>query len=234
MSVLLNQLPSRNSFDSGRAGDQMMERSHRIIRVVAFAVAFSVLHVYGATAAFLNKSKPGNTQQQTQQLSGMLTTRSNQPVTVNGASARTGETIFSGQQIQTPKGVGATIQIPRIGRVDLAPETTVSIMFVQVQLTVDVISGCATVTTERGITGTVTAKGTTRRIDAATGGTVDLCPGKRVSPIVGPLGASAAGGSGGLFGLGPAATALLLGGAGAGAITAIAVTGNNNNPTPIL
>jgi hypothetical protein len=224
----------------------MKERSDRIVRVVAFAVAFSVLQVYGASAALLSEAVPGNTQQQTQQPSAMLTTRGNQSVTVNGASAKTGETIFSGQQIQTPKGVGATIQIPGIGRVDLAPDTTVSITFVKGQLTVDVISGCAIVTTERGVTGTVTAQGTTQRIDPAAGGIVDLCTGKTGSPIVGqgaaasqgagsgPLsaGAAAAGGKGGLFGLGPAATALLLGGAGAGTVTAIALAGRNNNPSP--
>lgn len=178
---------------------------------------------------------------------GRLTTRGNNAITVNGNSAKTGETIFSGQQLQTPAGVGATIQLGALGRVDLAPNTSLTLTFTDGQIGVNLASGCVILTANRGVTGTVEAQGTRQQTDPAKGGTIDVCtnstPG--APPLVGQgaaagAGAGAAAGAGtvaaGTAGVGTATTVLGVSGL-AGAITAAAITssggGNRPNPSPV-
>lgn len=50
-------------------------------------------------------------------------------VTVNGEVARTGRTIFSGSTIDTPKDSGALVLIGSLGRLELAPSTSVTLSF---------------------------------------------------------------------------------------------------------
>ena len=179
---------------------------------------------------------------------GRLTTRGNNPVTVNGNPARSGETIFSGQSVQTPEGVGATINLPGLGRVDLAPNTNATLSFEAGKLVVTVISGCALLTANRGASGTVQSGGTTQQTVGDEGGTIDLCtsPVAGGPPVVGQGAASAAGagagggttaaatGGGGLFGIGATNTAILLGGIGAAATTAVILVPcrRGANPSP--
>ena len=232
----------------------MSNLKHRIIKPTAFALALSVTHVClsaelvrAATSRLITVAAPapqGGAQ-------GRLTTRGNNPVTVNGNSAKTGETVFSGQSIQTPAGVGATVNIPGLGRVDIAPNSNLTLTFGDGKIDVVLTSGCAILTADRGTAGSLEAGGSTQRTEGDQGGVLDVCnsttPG--AAPIVGQgaaaaAGAGAAGGaataatttaaaSGGLFGLGTAGTVGFI--TAAGIITAAAVIApcrRGPNPSP--
>lgn len=117
-------------------------------------------------------------------IQGRLTTRGNKPVTVNGNSARSGETIFSGQSIQTPDGVGATVNLPGLGSVELAPNTSITLTFEAGKIEVTLVYGCVVLTAYKGTTGTLVEGRSTRRTDPATGGKLDTCGEKPAGAVV--------------------------------------------------
>src|SRR5437667_8226107 len=93
-----------------------------ISRVLALALGVSVLQAYALPVR--QPANDGNSAvPQGATLSGRLTTGGNKPISLNGGNARSGDTVFSGQSIQTPAGVGASVTIPGIGRVDIAPNS---------------------------------------------------------------------------------------------------------------
>lgn len=231
---------------------------NKIVKATAFGLVLAVTHV--CLSAGLVRAASGNPRgkvasgQTTPQ--GRLTTRGNNPVTVNGNSAKTGETIFSGQSIQTPDGVGATVNLPGLGKVDLAPNTNVTLSFGDGKITVTLVSGCVILTAAPRVAGTVEAGGSSEQTDTAKGGVIDTCTSRTpgAPPIVGQGAAGAAGAgaagagaagataaattAGGLFGLGTAGTVGLI--TAASVITAVAVAVSNNtsssnraNPSPI-
>ena len=235
----------------------MSSLKNRIIKATAVALVLAVTHlclsaemVRAASARLVAKVAPQSAAQ------GRLTTRGNNPVTVNGNSASSGETIFTGQSIQTPAGVGATVNLPGIGRVDIAPNSNVTTTFEAGRLGVTVTSGCAIMTANPGVDGSVTSGGTTQSTEGDRGGVIDVCasttPGG--APVVGQGAASAAGagagggaaagttaaaaattGGGGLFGMGVGNTLAFLAGTGAVATAAAAVMApcrRGRNPSP--
>jgi hypothetical protein len=183
----------------------------RILKATALGLALTVTHlclsaelVRAAGARLIAKatSAQGGSQ-------GRLTTRGNNPVGVNGNSARSGETIFSGQSIQTPEGVGATVNLPGIGRVDIAPNTNLTLTFEAGKVHVALASGCAILTAGRGSAGSVESGGTTQNTDGDQGGVIDVCasPTPGGAPVVGQGAAAAAGaGASGGAAAGTAAT----------------------------
>lgn len=236
----------------------MFTLKSRIVKATAFGLALAVTHVclsaelvQAASARLVAKvtAAQGGAQ-------GRLTTRGNNPVTVNGNHAKSGETIFSGQTIQTPAGVGATVNLPGIGRVDIAPNTNLTLSFEAGKVNVVLASGCVILTSDRGNAGSVESGGSTQRTEGDQGGVIDVCssttPG--AAPIVGQgaaaaagagsagagagaaagtAAATAAGASGGLFGLGTAGTVGFI--TAAGVITAAAVVTpcrRGPNPSP--
>lgn len=217
----------------------MSNLKDRIVKATAVALILAVLHlcvnaelVRAASARLVAGvvSQGG--------IQGRLTTRGNNPVTVNGNSARSGETIFSGQSIQTPTGVGATVNLPGLGRVDLAPDTSITLTFEAGKIDVTLVYGCVVLTAEKGTTGTLVEGDSTRRTDPATGGTLDTCSkypgGVATAGAAAPAATTTAAASGGLFGLGTAGTVAVLGAAAAG-ITAVAVLvpcRDGSNPSP--
>ena len=108
-------------------------------------------------------------------------------MTVNGNSAKSGETIFSGQQIQTPEGVGATVQLGGLGRVDIAPNTNLTLTFEEGKINVALVSGCVILTAGKGVVGTVQAGGAEQQTDRAKGGTIDVCTSQTpgAAPVIG-------------------------------------------------
>jgi hypothetical protein len=217
----------------------MSSRKQRIVKATALGLVLAVAHVSlssGLARAASSRLLAGAARQAPVQ--GRLVTRGNNAVTVGGNSAKTGETIFSGQIIQTPEGVGATVNLPGLGRVDIAPNSGVTLSFEAGRLTVTLSSGCAILTAERGTAGTLESGGTTQRTEGEQGGTLDACASKTpgAPPVFGQGAASAAGAGaggaaavtgtaaatttagGGLFGLGTGGTVGFL--AAAGAITA--------------
>jgi hypothetical protein len=147
-------------------------------------------------------------------------------VTVGGNSAKSGETIFSGQSIQTPAGVGATVNLPGLGRVDIAPNTNLTLSFGDGKTNVVLVSGCVILTANRGTVGSVESGGSTQSTEGDKGGVIDVCSSTSGgAPIVGQGAAAAAGagaagggataaataaGAGGLFGIGTTNTIVLL------------------------
>jgi hypothetical protein len=213
----------------------------RIVKATAVALVLTVTHlcmsaelVRAQAARLIASVAPQGAVQ------GRLTTRGNNPVTVNGNSATSGETIFSGQSIQTPDGVGATVNLPGLGRVDLAPNTNITLSFEAGKINVTLASGCVALTADRGTTGTLAEGDSTRQTDAAKGGTLDTCskyPGGVAMAGAGggaaPAATTAAATSGGLFGLGTAGTVGFIG--SAAIMTAAAVIApcrRGRNPSP--
>ena len=88
-------------------------------------------------------------------LMGRLKTRDNKPISVNSAAATSGATIMSGAQIQCPDKVGATVEIPTLGRIDIAPKSDLTLNFESNKITVELRSGYALLTTNAGIIGTI-------------------------------------------------------------------------------
>ena len=193
----------------------------RFVKATALGLALAVTHiglsaelVQAASARLVAKATAAQGGAQ-----GRLTTRGNNPVTVNGNSAKSGETIFSGQSIQTPDGVGATVNLPGIGRVDIAPNTNLTLTFEAGKVHVALVSGCVIVTSNRGNVGSVEVGGRTERTEGTEGGVIDVCSREGGAPIFGQGAASAAGaGSSGGASAGTAA-ATAAGGGGTGMTT---------------
>jgi hypothetical protein len=216
----------------------MSSLKNRVVKATALTLALAVTHiclsadiVRAASSRLIAGVAPQGAVQ------GRLTTRGNNSVTVNGNSARSGETIFSGQSIQTPEGVGATVTLPGLGRVDIGPNSNVTVSFEAGKINVTVASGCAVLTSNKGTAGTLEAGGRTQQSEAEKGGTLDTCEnipaGAAALPAGTAAGTTAAATTGGLFGLGTAGTVGFI--AAAGVITAAAIVApcrRGPNPSP--
>ncbi len=79
-----------------------------------------------------------------QQLTARLTTKNNQPITVNGNSVGTGGTILTGATIETPDQVSATIDLGAAGTVEVGPNSVIKLEYdANGNVHVKVIKGCA-------------------------------------------------------------------------------------------
>ena len=104
--------------------------------------------------------------------SGYLATRGNAAVKVDGIAARTGDTVFSGQQIWTPEGVGASVYLASLGRVDMAPGAGLTLTFGGSRLAARVAAGCVVLTPGKGVEGLLETKATSEKSDSAP---IDMC-----------------------------------------------------------
>lgn len=66
-------------------------------------------------------------------------------VRVNGEGAQTGRSIFSSSTIVTPENAGATVNLGKIGAVELAPNTTLTLSFDEKSISGDLSAGRVTV-----------------------------------------------------------------------------------------
>src|SRR5438105_10267531 len=144
-------------------------------KFVALALALATVQVYVHADLVRSASARLVSAASRQTRRGRLTTRGNNPVNVNGSSAKSGETIFSGQTIQTPAGVGATVQVPGLGRVDIAPNTSLTLIFEDGKINVALASGCVILTADKGVSGTVQAGESTQQTDQAQGNPLGVC-----------------------------------------------------------
>jgi FecR protein len=117
----------------------MNARYTNILRVVSLFTIFCILHIYvlvgSVSAATIEVHAPT-----VPSASGTLKTTNNQAVIVNGNSVRPGTTILTGSTIETPAGVGATIQLAS-GDIAIAPNS---------EVTVDFTGGRSEVSVKRG------------------------------------------------------------------------------------
>ncbi len=118
----------------------MKPRTFKAFKAFAVFVAFAFTQIY--VSAALPEPNPGRVPQQT--LTARLTTRNNQPITVNGNAAGTGATILTGATIETPDQVGATIDLGDAGVVELEPNSKIQLDFdANGNVRVKVVRGCA-------------------------------------------------------------------------------------------
>lgn len=131
-----------------------MRFSLRPARITSALVLVAVINVYVfATGTIVPKSTSESASAKV--LLGKLVTTSNRPIIVNGAEAITGTLILSGAQLTTPAASLATVQLDNLGTVSIAPKSNVTLTFDSKNVVVKVSSGDATLSTAKGVTGTV-------------------------------------------------------------------------------
>lgn len=81
----------------------------------------------------------------TEKVAGELLVSGKNVVTVNGEAAQNGRSIFSSSTIATPADASAIINLGKIGKIELAPDTTLSLSFSEKGISGDLISGRVTV-----------------------------------------------------------------------------------------
>jgi hypothetical protein len=149
----------------------MNTQCRKATKVIALLLVISMMQVYvmattvkplGSTNEAASKSAPGAL------LFGQLEMDQDKSILVNSNPAVSGTTIFSGAQLVTPEAVGAAVQMESLGRLDIAPQTSLTLTFDQKSVNVVVTKGNAYLVTKEGIKGTVTLPdGKTKASDAA-------------------------------------------------------------------
>src|SRR6185369_12716837 len=91
-------------------------------RAIAALLLFSILQI-GLQVGFAEPANSTDVTTVPQHLVARLTTRNNQPITVNGLSAGTGASILTGATIETGADQAATINLGPLGSLDIAPNT---------------------------------------------------------------------------------------------------------------
>jgi hypothetical protein len=215
------------------------------MKVIAALLLFSIVQI-GVQVSFAEPNTPANPIPLPQQFIARLTTRNNQPVTVNGNSTTTGASIVTGATIETAADQAATVNLGPLGTLDIAPNTKLVLTYdEQGNVKVVIITGCAILSTKKKASGEVaTDQGTAAKTDPKTGGILDICfPAGASAPIVGQGAAAAAGAGavaagaagaaaagGGLLGIGvPATVAIIAVGTAAG-LTPIGFQSNPSGP----
>mgnify|MGYP006161111775 CR=1 FL=1 len=206
-------------------------------RVIAALLLFSIAQV----TLQVGLAEPNNTTTPVtvpQQVVARLTTRNNLPVTVNGLSASTGASILTGATIETGADQAATVNLGPLGSLDIAPNTKLVLTYDdQGNVKALLVYGCAILTAKKKTTGEIaTEQGSAGKTDPAASGVLNVCfPQGAAAPTINTTPASipsTAGGGGGLFGLGTAATVAILAGIGAVALTPLAFQDNPSGSNP--
>jgi hypothetical protein len=217
----------------------MNQKRRNGARAIAALLLLSIIQV----SLQVGLAEPINTTNATplpQQFVARLTTRNNQPITVNGLSATTGASILTGATIETGADQSATVNLGSLGSLDIAPNTKLVLTYDdQGNVKALIVYGCAILSAKKKTKGEVaTEQGTAGKTDPAAGGVLEICfPQGAAAPTVGQgvavgAGAAAAGGGGGLFGLGTAATVAIFAGIGGAALTPLAFQDNPSGANP--
>jgi len=151
-----------------------MNQKHAVgSKVIAALLLLAIVQV----SLQVGLAEPGNTTNPVlvpQQVVARLTTRNNQPVTVNGLSANTGASILTGATIETGADQSATVNLGSLGSLDIAPNTKLVLTYDdQGNVKVVLVYGCAVLTAKKKTTGEIaTDQGTAAKNDPAAGGVV--------------------------------------------------------------
>jgi hypothetical protein len=107
---------------------------------------------------------------------GKLAIRGNVSVLVNGKSASSGATIFSGTRLQTPDNAGATVQLEPVGKLNVAPQTNLTLTFGEDNINVTLVTGCVILITNKGISGSAKiSRETVKRTDPSRSSFIVAC-----------------------------------------------------------
>ncbi|HKS30193.1 MAG TPA: FecR domain-containing protein [Pyrinomonadaceae bacterium] len=129
----------------------MAFRLRLLSKALALVVVFAVMQVYVLASPNVNASgsnSPG-------MLLGRLILPGNQVVLVNGNLAQSGTTILSGSQLQTPAGIRGVVQLADLGRLEIDPDSNLTVTFDNKNVEVTVLSGNAYLTTKEGVSGNI-------------------------------------------------------------------------------
>lgn len=108
---------------------------------IFFAFCFAQVYVHGALPAPAPVPAPPQ-----RQITARLTTRNNQPITVNGNQVGTGATLLTGATVETPDQVSGVIDLGDAGVVEIQPNSTIKLDFDENgNVRVKVIRGCTVV-----------------------------------------------------------------------------------------
>ena len=197
-------------------------------RAIAAFLLFSIAQI-GLQIGFAEPNDTTSSTPVPQQVVARLTTRNNQPITVNGLSAATGATILTGATIETGADTSATVNLGPLGSLDIAPNTKLILTYDDDgNVKALIIFGCAVLTAKEKTKGeVVTEQGKSEKNDPAAGGVLRLC-----AAAAGGTTTPATGTAGGLFGLGRAATIAIFAGAGAVALTPLFFQDNPSGSNP--
>jgi hypothetical protein len=92
-------------------------------RFLRSLTATSLAAVVFASSSMLALAAPGKTEM------GELVVSGGSAVTVNGETANTGRTVFSSNTITTSADAGATVNLGKLGQIELAPNSSMSLTF---------------------------------------------------------------------------------------------------------
>jgi hypothetical protein len=73
------------------------------------------------------------------------------PVTINGTAAISGATVFNDSRVKTAKNGTATINLGKFGRIELAPDTEMTVRFSETTVGGNLLGGRAVVSTPVGV-----------------------------------------------------------------------------------
>jgi hypothetical protein len=118
-------------------------RRRKAVSAIAIFFAFCFAQVYVNGALPVPAPAPAPPQRQ---ITARLTTKNNQPITVNGNSLGTGATLVTGATVETPDQVSAVIDLGDAGVVEIQPNSTIKLDFDENgNVRVKVIRGCTVV-----------------------------------------------------------------------------------------
>jgi hypothetical protein len=103
----------------------------------------------------------------TERIAGeLLISGKNSSVKVNGETAQSGRSIFSASTISTPENTSAIINLGKLGKLELAPNTTANISFNEKGINGDLLSGKITVLGATDAVNIKTTEGKTVKLGA--------------------------------------------------------------------
>ena len=199
----------------------MVSPYRNFLRAVALLTACCVTQLYvfaGPTALPTADSATAPLPQ----TGGTLNTTNNQPILVNGNSVKPGTTVLSGSTIETPAGVGATVQLGS-AELEITPETELVLDFTpDGNVRVTLRRGCVTLRMKGNAQGAIiTPDG--RTVSTGDSKVAQVCHVSAAAPPV--VNSSTAG----AHGINKALLAILL--IGAASVVAVLVL-RGHNPSP--
>lgn len=175
----------------------MTNRSRKATTAVALLLIFSVLQIsLQASLAGPNAKSLDTvtTPAQTDNLSGTLSVRGQQPIRVNGNNATTGTTIFSGSSLETPLGVSAIVNLGALGSLELKTGTVAKLDFSEVSIKVMLTKGCVVLRTKKNTTGVVeNSSGVIGTTNKEKDDELDVCQPEGSAPLIGTAAATSGG-----------------------------------------
>lgn len=111
-----------------------------INKVVSLCLTLALLATYSMTVSAKTDRMAGELT-----ISGKLSKGEAPAVLVNGETAQNGRSIFSSSTITTPADASAIINIAKLGKIELAPNTNISINFDETGINGDLVTGKITV-----------------------------------------------------------------------------------------